>query len=189
MIRGIPDFLDSKIDVNTVAMYLGNMTQKKTVDTQRGPASMGAVDKLIESGNVAAMISRYVDLTMQATKLRDHLMADPAIASAISGLIPKQDTVPWGGPPLRQGIMIPMASDDNPLGATIPTQITSNAIAPGAQEPLGTIHKDVPISYEYPMDEYTQVGNQSKDRVMEALGKLNTTTSGYQGIDPQGEIV
>ena len=80
--------------------------------------------------------------------------------------------------------MIPMASEDNPLGSTIPTQM----IVPGTQEPLGTIHKDVPISYEYPMDEYTQVGTQSKDRVMEALGKLNPT-SGYQGIDPQGEIV
>lgn len=160
---------------------------------------MEAVNKLIESGNVAAMISRYVDLTMQATKLKDHLMADPTIAAAISGLMPKQDPIPsfqsgdprspWvarGNTP--QGIMMPMASDSNPLGATTPTQMPPNVIVPGTQEPLGTIHKDVPTSYEYPMDEYTQVGNQSRDRVMEALGKLNPTP-GYQGIDPQGEVV
>ncbi len=181
---GRPDFIDADIDVNTLAWYI-SMTQKKTpVDT---------VDRLIESGDMPAIIARYVELTLQANKLKEYLMGNPDIAQALSALVPAGAI-----PVLRGG---PLSGwDTMPRSISTPTtmQLQDNPIIPGTQEPLGTIHKDVPATFEYPMDEYTQSATQSQDAVKgmlhrhEASNKADTSrgsrgVQAYSGIDPTGE--
>lgn len=106
------------------------MTQKKVV--------IPTVDELIERKDVPAITAEYVRLTLSANKLRDFLLADPALKGVLSGLVGHVDRgisgqVPPSWNPLLQQEQIP---------------------APGVLEPPGTIHMDVPVTYEYPMDNY-----------------------------------
>ena len=172
-----PEFINADIDVDTLAWYK-TMTQKKPpVDT---------VDRLIESGNMPAIIARYVELTLQANKLKEYLMGNPDIAQALSALVPS-GAIPVlrggalsGWDSLPRSISTPgimqLMNQDNPI---IPGAPGYTAEA-GVVEPLGTIHKDVPVTFEYPMDEYTQSATQSQDVVK---GMLQS----YRGIDPTGE--
>lgn len=162
---GRPDFMNFNIDVDTVVRYM-TMTQKK--------APVDNIDKLIESGDIPAIIAKYVELTLQTNKIKEHLAANPDIADALSSLVPGK-AVPM------QAAAIPMWDR---MGGTPPAtmqlQDSPSAIIPGVAEPLGTIHKDVPVTYDYPMDEYTQGAAQSQENVKGIL-------QAYQGIDPNGD--
>jgi hypothetical protein len=164
---GRSDFINADIDVNTIVWYM-SMTQKK--------APVDTVDRLIESGDMPAIIARYVELTLQANKLKEYLMGNPDIAQALSALVPS------GAIPVLRGRAL-SGWDSVPRSISAPPTVQlqqDNSIVPGAVEPLGTIHKDVPATFEYPMDPYTESAVQSQDAVKGML-------QAYSGIDPSGE--
>lgn len=152
----------NEIDVSTLVRYI-TMTQKKAPDN---------VDKLIESGDIALIISRYVELTIQANKLKKWLLLNPDIDQILPGLLATPTR------PDMLGDFRPTAVQ-SPWGTPQATMQMQN-IVPGVEEPLGTIHRDIPSTFEYPMGE--DVPGAAQDAV---IGMLQT----YQGIDPQGKLL
>ena len=151
------------------------MTQKKTITPM-------TVDALIDSGNVPAIISRYVELMLDMEKFRKYLSLNPDIARALSSLLPTPTQGEQWSPftPTPQATYVPQ---------------------PNVQEPLGTIHTEVPQTYDFPLEEHIgdiQTYGQyvvGTNNVVDA--PLNEHSSrdavinmlqGYQGIDPNGEV-
>jgi hypothetical protein len=149
------------------------MTQKKTITPM-------TVDALIDSGNVPAIISRYVELMLDMEKFRKYLSLNPDIAKALSSLLPTQGEQ-W-----------------SPFTSTTQTKY---APQPNVQEPLGTIHTEVPQTYDFPLNEH--IGDaQTYDQYVVGTNNVVDTPpnehssrdavismlQGYQGIDPNGEV-
>jgi len=143
------------------------MTQKKTIT----PIT---VDALIDSGNVPAIISRYVELMLDMEKFRKYLSLNPNIAKALSSLLP---------------VPAPIQGEQwSPF-----TPQTGYAPQPNVQEPLGTVHTDVSQTYDFPLEEYV-VGTNNVNAVDTPSNKYSSRDAvismlqGYQGIDPNGEV-
>ena len=148
------------------------MTQKKTITPM-------TVDALIDSGNVPSIISRYVELMLDMEKFRKYLSLNPEIAKALSSLLPTP----------TQGHVATTIRDGEQWSPFTP-QI-GHAPQPNVQEPLGTIHKEVSQTYDFPLGDYVVGTNNVADATPNEHSSRDAVINmlqGYQGIDPNGEV-
>lgn len=161
------------------------MTAQKKI----APTLKQQVDDLIAQGHAPVILSMYVELMGEAMRLQECLKAEhPQVLQAVAGLMPQQ-------PVVQQTVMSQApGSSWNPLMGGVPT-IPPPMTQPGLQEPFGTIHSEVPATYEYPMPGDTNqypmdnAGLGYQQAVMKALATAAAPQGGvpvgYETLDPQ----
>jgi len=135
------------------------MTQKKV---------QPSAQDLVDSNDLARILARYVELSVEIEVLKAHIVKDPVAVQAISGLLPKIPTVP----------LQPMGPAPwNPLP---PTQAPLTPLMPGMQGQYQVPQEGVVDMTgtsqigEFPMDEYIAGGAESRQGVIDLLGGIGT---------------
>lgn len=134
------------------------MTQKKL---------QPSAQDLVDSNDLARILARYVELSIEIEVLKAHIMKDPVAVQAISGLLPKIPTVPlqpmgpapWNPLPPAQAPLVP--------GMQGQYQVPQE----GVVDMTGTSQIG-----EFPMDEYIAGGADSRQGVMDLLGGIGATS-------------
>jgi hypothetical protein len=108
------------------------MTQKK-IDT---------TNSLIERGDIASIIGRYIQLSMEMRAIEQYMKEHPDVIGALRNLLPQ--TLP----PNRGGVSLtsPFGGSGGELGDLIPPLGVPDINVPG------TIRTEAPITYDYPIE-------------------------------------